>query len=411
MKVLQINQTYIHGGSTGRIVYELLLTQQKAGIDGYVVYGYSDGEAMDGHSLCLQRNHIRRKFNILKTRLFDVHGFYNEYETKVLLRLIEEMRPDVIHLHNIHNHYVHVGHLFEFIKEHNIPVIWTLHDCWSFTGHCCYFDYVHCDKWKTICHDCPSIRNYPQTWSFDRTDKNYKLKRKTFTGVKNLTLVTPSRWLANLTRESLLKEYPVEIINNGVDTNVFRPTVNNVKEQLGIRDKKMILAVAAIFERRKGTEYLLQLPKLLSDDEVLVLVGHNEDQQNLFAQDHCIGIGKTNSVVELADYYSAADVFINPTLEDNFPTTNLEALACGTPVVTFKTGGSPESIDENVGRVVEKGDIEGMLDSVREITSRGKNYYTINCVNKARNLYNRDIQYMKYVNLYNEVYERSDGKA
>lgn len=407
MKVLQINQTYKNGGSTGRIVYELLLTQQKAGIDGFVVYGYSDGEAMDDYSLCLQRNKLRRKLNILYTRLFDVHGFYNEYETNVLLRYIEETHPDVIHLHNIHNHYVHVGRLFEYIKEHNIPVVWTLHDCWSFTGHCAYFDYVHCDKWKTNCHDCPSLRDYPPTWFFDRTDKNYKLKRKTFTGVKNLTLVTPSRWLANLTRESFLKEYPVETINNGVDTNVFRPTENNIKERLGISNKKMLLAMASVFDRRKGTDYLLQLPQLLNDDEVLVLVGLGENQKKLFSKKRCIGIGRTNSVNELAGFYSAADVFINPTLEDNFPTTNIESLACGTPVVTFNTGGSPESVDGIVECVVEKGDIQGLLKSVRELTSKGKYFYTANCVEKARKRFNKDIQYMKYVELYKKIFDKS----
>lgn len=400
MKVLQINQTYRNGGSTGRIAYELLLTQQRVGIDGFVVYGYSDGEVVDENSMCLQRNQIRRKLNILRTRLFDCHGYYNEYETKHLLRYIEELHPDIIHLHNIHNHYVHVGRLFKYIKEHNIPVVWTLHDCWPFTGHCAYFDYAHCEKWKVGCHQCPSLREYPPTWFFDRTNKNYKLKKETFTGVKKLTLVTPSQWLADLTRDSFLKEYPVEVINNGVDTNVFCPSENNVKNSLSIYGKKMLLAMATMFDRRKGTEYLLQLPKMLNDDEVLVLVGLADDQKKVFSQDRCIGLGRTNNVSELAAYYSAADVFINPTLEDNFPTTNIEALACGTPVVTFRTGGSPESVDDSVGCIVEKGDLQAMLHSCREIISRGKDFYSSNCVEKARKLYNKDIQYMKYIELY-----------
>ena len=406
MKVLQINQTYRNGGSTGRIVYELLLTQQKAGIDGFVIYGYSDGEAMDDNSLCLQRNMIRRKLNILFTRLYDVHGFYNEYETKVLLQYLEKIRPDVIHLHNIHNHYVHVGRLFDFIKKNDIPVVWTLHDCWPFTGHCAYFDYAHCDKWKVGCYHCPSLRDYPPTWFIDRTDKNYILKKNTFTGVKNLTLVTPSRWLANLTRESFLKEYPVETINNGIDTNVFRPIENNVKERLGISNKKMMLAMASVFDRRKGTDYLLELPQLLNDDEVLVLVGLSENQKKLFPQERCIGIGRTNSVEELAGFFSAADVYINPTLEDNFPTTNIESLACGTPVVTFNTGGSPESVNGIVGCVVERGDLQGLLKSVREVTSKGKNYYSVNCVEKAHKLFNKDIQYMKYIELYKKICDK-----
>jgi len=397
IKVLQIN-TFYQFGSTGRIVRDLKMLCEQQGIESYAAFG---PEIDNGEDRILRLQSIpRRKLNILRTRLFDCHGFYNEEETKRLINWIEEIRPDVIHLHNLHNHFVHVGRLFEYIKQHNVPVIWTLHDCWPFTGHCAYFDYSGCEKWKTGCGHCTSLRNYPPTWFFDRTDKNYRLKKDTFTGVQRLTLVTPSQWLAGLTRDSFLNEYPVEVINNGVDTNVFCPSENNIKNSLDICGKKMFLAMATMFDRRKGTEYLLQLPKLLNDDEVLVLVGLAEDQKKVFAQDRCIGLGRTNNVKELAAYYSAADVFINPTLEDNFPTTNIESLACGTPVVTFRTGGSPESVDDSVGCVVEKGDLQAMLQSSREIISRGKGNYSTNCVEKACRLYNKDIQYMKYIELY-----------
>lgn len=399
MKILQINTVFCNGGSTGRIVYDLMQTQIRNGIEAYVAYGYETGAAHVANTICLQ-GWLRRKANIFRTRLFDHHGFYNEEETHRLIKWMDKIHPDIIHLHNIHNHYVHVGRLFEYIKQNDIPVVWTLHDCWPFTGHCAYFNYSGCEKWKIGCGNCPSLRNYPPTWFFDRTDKNYRLKRDTFTGVKKLTLVTPSKWLAGLTRDSFLNEYPVEVINNGVDTNVFCPSENNIKNSLDICGKKIFLAMATIFDRRKGTEYLLQLPKLLNDDEVLVLVGLAEAQKKVFAQDRCIGLGRTNNVSELAAYYSAADVFINPTLEDNFPTTNIEALACGTPIVTFRTGGSPESVDETVGCVVEKGDLQAMLHSCREIISRGKDFYSSNCVEKARKLYNKDIQYMKYIELY-----------
>ena len=363
------------------------------------------GEEMDNGDANVFRmqSFLRRKINILRTRLYDAHGFYNEEETKQLIKWMSQIRPDVIHLHNIHNHFVHVGMLFDYIKMHNIPVVWTLHDCWPFTGHCAYFDYSNCEKWEMGCGHCPSLREYPPTWFFDRTRKNFEKKKGTFTGVANLTLVTPSQWLADLTRLSFLKEYPVKVINNGVDTNAFQPSAKNLKADLGISDKKMLLAMASVFDRRKGTEYLLQLPKLLKDDEVLVLVGLSDSQKNLFTQDKCIGVGRTNNIAELADYYSTADVFINPTLEDNFPTTNIEALACGTPVVTFRTGGSPESVDETVGRVVEKGDLQALLQSAREVFATGKDVYSNHCVEKARRLYNKDIQYMKYIELYKNV--------
>lgn len=411
MKVLQINQTYRNGGSTGRIAYELLCHQLNAGMDGFVVYGYSDGEAPDSHALCLQRNTLRRKFNILRTRLFDHHGFYNETETKRVLQFLDDYRPDIIHLHNIHNHYIHVGRLFHYIKENDIPVVWTLHDCWPFTGHCAYFDYANCDKWKTVCRDCPSLKEYPPTWLFGRTTRNYNDKKAAFCGVNHMVLVTPSQWLADIAGKSFMNEYSIRVINNGVDVSAFCPKDSKIKRELGIEGKKMILAMATIFDRRKGVDYLNRLPSMLDDNEVLVLVGLSKEQKKTFAQDKCIGLGRTHSVEELADYYSAADVFINPTLEDNFPTTNLEALACGTPVVTFKTGGSPESIDETVGRVVEKGNLNGLLKSIREVLSIGKDAFISHCVEKARCCYNKDIQYLKYIELYKEVYNLFYAKS
>lgn len=414
LKILQINTFYLHG-STGRIVKDLKEVSESNHLEAYAAFG-PEIDNNDYGILKLQSVQ-RRKFNILRTRLFDHHGFYNEKETNKLIRWMDELKPDIIHLHNIHNHFVHVGRLFDYIKKHNIPVVWTLHDCWPFTGHCAYFDYANCDKWKTMCHDCPSLHDYPPTWFIDRSSKNYKDKKDVFSGVNNLTLVTPSKWLADLTRDSFLKEYPVRVINNGVDTQKFNSQIVNIKSHLGIEGKKMLLAMATTFDRRKGTQYLKQLPEMLNDDEVLVLVGLAKEQLGQFNMPKCIGIGRTNSVEELAAYYSAADVFINPTLEDNFPTTNIEALACGTPVVTFNTGGAVESVldgesvvTENeiiyssVGAVVPKGDLQLMLTAIREIMARGKAEYSVACREKAEERYDKNKQYMKYIELYNEIY-------
>ncbi len=414
LKVLQINTFYLHG-STGRIVKDLKEVSESNHLEAYAAFG---PEIDNGDNGILKLQTVpRRKWNILRTRLSDHHGFYNEIETDKLIRWMDELKPDIIHLHNIHNHFVHVGRLFDYIKKHNIPVVWTLHDCWSFTGHCAYFDYANCDKWKTMCHDCPSLHDYPPTWFFDRSSRNYKDKKDVFSGVKNLTLVTPSKWLADLTRDSFLKEYPVRVINNGVDAQKFNPHILNLKIHLGIDGKKMLLAMATTFDRRKGTQYLKQLPEMLNDDEVLVLVGLAKEQIEQFNIPKCVGIGRTNNVEELATYYAAADVFINPTLEDNFPTTNIEALACGTPVVTFNTGGAVESVldgesvvTENeiiyssVGAVVPKSDLEAMLTAIRKIMARGKAEYSVACREKAEERYDKNKQYMKYIELYNEIY-------
>ena len=402
MKILQLNTVYKNGGSTGRIVYDLQKMHEQNGIDSYVAYGYNTNNEVVKNTICLQ-NSLRRKWNTLKTRLFARHGFYNITETKRLIKYMDEVKPDVIHLHNIHNHYVNVEMLFDYIKKHEIPIVWTLHDCWPFTGWCAYFDYAQCNKWKTECHHCPSKHDYPFTWFFDRSKSNYHKKKNSFCGVKNLTLVTPSRWLADLTRKSFLKEYPVEVINNGTDTKVFYPMETDLKSRLGIEDKKMILAIAAKLSKRKGADYMLQIPTKLKEDEVLVLLGLRNEQIQSLPKNKCIGITYTNSVQELAEFYSAADVFINPTLEDNFPTINIEALACGSPIVTFRTGGSVEVIDKQTGFIIEQGNLDAMLNAVREILSNSKENYRIYCRKKAVNLYEKEKQYAKYVELYKRI--------
>ena len=414
MKVLQINATFKNGGSTGRIAYDLMQIMECNGIESYAAYGIDCGAEDDRAILLQSKNELR--WGQLQSRLFARHGFYNRSATKRLLAYMDKIKPDIVHLHNIHGFYVNCGMLFDYIKAHNIPVVWTLHDCWSFTGWCAYFDYSGCDKWKTLCNNCPSKKDYPKAWISARANTNFDLKRNTFCGVCNLTLVTPSKWLAQLTRDSFLKEYPVRVINNGVDISVFKPTKTSIKKDMGIEGKKMILAVAGGLAKRKGSEYLMKIPSLLNEDEVLVILGIRENQKKLLPSQKCIGINYSNSVEKRAMIYSAADIFINTTLEDNFPTTNIEAMACGTPVVTFDTGGSIEAVIDNelvltegkikhtaVGGVVPKGDMESMLLLVREMLSGDREKYKESCVNKVVRYYNKQEQYQKYVKLYREV--------
>lgn len=399
MKVLQINTVYRTGGSTGRIVHDLKGTMESHFIEAYVGYGHGDFSD-DNSRVFRMQGKLNLKLSILKTRLWGRHGFYNYKSTRCLLNFIDQVNPDVIHLHNIHGHYLNIKLLFNYIKSKAIPVVWTLHDCWAFTGWCAYFDYKQCGKWKTECNHCPSLKDYPCTWFFDTSRKNYYDKKSLFLGVENLVLVTPSQWLANLSRESFLNNYPVKVIHNGTDISVFKPCGDNIKEKLGIGGKKMILAIAARLEPRKGAKYLLRLPYLLNGDEVLVLLGLTKEQLSVIPSERCIGIEYTNSLEELASYYSAADVFINPTLEDNFPTTNIEALACGTPIVTFRTGGSIEVINNTTGFVVDKGDINGLLKSIRVILQKGKSAYMEACRGMAVAEFNKEKQYVKYINLY-----------
>lgn len=408
MKVLQINTRYYNGGSTGRITYDLKKVMEANEIESYVAFGYGY-DPKTGEKETVYRIESDRELLVSKlwTKAIGHHGFNNKAATKRLLTWIDEVKPDIIHMHNIHNHYVNIGMLLGYITEKSIPCVLTMHDCWTFTGHCAYFDYSRCDKWKTGCNHCPSLSDYPKTFALiDPSPWNYKMKQQFFAPL-NITFVSPSQWLCDLQQKSFLKDKPCEVINNGVDVNVFKPTKSDVRKQYGIGDRKMILAVAGGLAPRKGKDYLLKLPTLLHDDEVLLLVGLQKGQETLLPKtDKVIGIHRTKTSDELVGLYSEADVFINPTLEDNFPTTNIEALACGTPVVTFRTGGSVEVVTPDTGCIVNKGDMKALLSAVREVLSQGKTHYAGACRMKAVADYNKNVQYGKYIELYKQILSR-----
>lgn len=405
MKVLQINTRYYNGGSTGRIAYDLKQVMEANGIESYAAFGFGY-EPKEEEKATVYRIESDRELLISKlwTKATGHHGFNNKAETKRLLAWIDKVQPDIIHMHNIHNHYINVRMLLEYIAKKNIPCVLTMHDCWTFTGHCAYFDYSGCNKWKTGCNHCPSLRDYPKTYALiDPSPWNYKMKQKLFAPL-NITFVSPSQWLCDLQQQSFLKDKPCKVINNGVDVEVFKPVKSNVREEYGIGNRKMILAVAGGLSPRKGREYLLRLPTLLRDDEVLVLVGLQKGQESLLPQtDKVIGIQRTKTSDELVGLYSEADVFINPTLEDNFPTTNIEALACGTPVVTFLTGGSAEVVTPETGLVVNKGDMDDLLAAIRTIIANGNAHYQEACRKKAVADYNKYVQYGKYIELYKRL--------
>lgn len=376
MKVLMINS--VCGiGSTGRICTDIAdeLTEngheckiafgRKAVPERYQKYAYritSDGGV---------------KINALKARLFDNEGFNAAGATKKLISFIEEYNPDVIHLHNLHGYYLNVKILFDYLKKTDKKVVWTLHDCWAFTGHCANFQYPVCDKWKTGCFDCERKAKYPKSF-VDNSQKNYLEKERVFCGVKNLTVVTPSEWLARLVKESFLGRYPTKVINNGIDTSVFRPTESDFKERNGLKDKKMILGVANVWDEFKGINDFIGLSKKISDDYRIVLVGLDEKQLGMLPE-NILGITRTNNTKELAEIYTAADVLFNPTYEDNYPTVNLEAQACETPVVTYDTGGSGESVPKE--NVIAAGDVDAFLNleksqlKVKYIDKRDKSLF------------------------------------
>lgn len=306
---------------------------------------------------------IDNKIHAIQTRLFDTHGFGSKKATADFLKWADKYDPDILHLHNIHGYYINFEMLFDWIKSRpQMKVIWTLHDCWAFTGHCAYFTAVDCNKWKTQCKCCPQLKSYPTCNFNGNVETNFKRKKSAFTGVKNMSLVTPSKWLAGLVKESFLKDYPVEVINNGIDTSIFKPTPSDFRKRYHIEDKKVLLGVAAVWDERKGLNDFVKLSKMLDDDYKIVLVGLSEKQIKE-VPDNIIKISRTNSAVELAEIYTAADVFLNLTYEDNYPTVNLEAQACGTPVITYDTGGSVESACPN-GIVIKKNNLDNLSKTI-----------------------------------------------
>lgn len=365
MKVLIINS--VCGiKSTGRIAAELADEFAKEGHTVRIAYGREEvPEKYREYAVQIGSDGDVR-LNALKSRILDNDGFCAKKATKEFLQWADTFDPDLIWLHNLHGYYINIQQLFSWIKSRpSMEVRWTLHDCWAFTGHCSYFTYAKCDKWTIHCENCPQKKEYPTSYVLDRSRSNYDRKREIFTGVKNMKLITPSQWLADLVKISFLKEYETEVRHNTINTAVFRPVKSDIKEKIGVRDRKMILGVAAQWQPSKGFPDFLKLNEILPDQYAIVLVGLTEEQLRDLPRG-IIGITRTNNAEELAELYSAADVFVNPTYEDNYPTVNLEAIACGTHVITYDAGGSPESAAED-GTIVETGNIEELANQIRRI--------------------------------------------
>lgn len=396
-------------GSTGKIMLQIA---QKARLEGCAVTTVSKG--WKGFKKILNcrtdKNHvyvnnfasnaIHYKFGIY----FGVNGFFSFFATLRLLFLLKKKQINVVHLHNLHNFCFNLPLLFHFIKKNNISVIWTLHDCWTFTGRCPYFDLTKCERWKNGCHDCPyPKKSYPQSY-IDSSRMMWNLKRKWFTGIKHCTLVTPSHWLADLVKQSYLKDYPIKVINNGIDLSIFKPTENDFRERYEIMDKKIVLGVAFGWSKRKGLDVFIELAKRLPNDYRIVLVGTDDNVDNQLPSE-IISIHRTQNQKELAKIYTAADVFANPTREDNYPTVNMESIACGTPVVTFRTGGSPEIPDEISGSVVECDDVDAMEFEIRRICEE-KPFPVEACLSRAKTFDMND-RFDEYVELYKEIEKKS----
>ena len=403
MKLIQIN-TALNNSSTGKIANQIGDLCIDNGWESYLAYG-GRRPRVDSRSKVIKiGNRFDTYWHALMTKLFDRHGFSSTRATKRLISKIKKINPTIIHLHNLHGYYINVEVLFNFLSKVKTPIIWTLHDCWSFTGHCSHFEHAGCYKWKTHCFKCPQKHSYPESVFADNSRANYSQKKYLFNSVENLTIVSVSSWLNDNIRQSFLSNYKSLVIHNGIDLDRFKPVCyKEFSKKNRLEDKFIVLGVAHVWSKKKGLNDFIELSKMLDSDFAIILVGISKKQQKKIPG-NIICIERTNCQQQLAEIYSCADLYLNLTLEDSYPTTNLEAIACGTPVVTYRTGGSVESVINDCGYVVDKGDIKATKTILYNL--KNKELETVSkdhLLSVARKEFNKDRKFLEYFELYKNI--------
>lgn len=395
MKVLEINS--VCGiRSTGRICTDLADVLKENGHECLIAYGRES--VPEGYKNISYRigSDADVKLHALKARLFDAAGFGSKKATEKLIEKIKAYNPDIIHLHNIHGYYLNIEILFDYLKKADKPVVWTLHDCWAFTGHCAYFTTVGCDKWKTGCFACSQKKRYPSSFFCDSSKQNWQKKKELYTSVENMKLVTPSEWLAGLVMESFLGKYTVKSIPNGIDLNAFKPTESDFREKYGLQNKKIILGVATAWSDRKGLNEFTELAAILDESYRVVLLGLTPEQINKLPN-NILGLAATNTLDELAGIYSAADVFVNAGKEETMGLTTVEAMACGTPVVTSNLTAVPEVVTSDGGIVLDELTAQSIKCGIEKVLKSEFN------TRRNAEKYEKKQQYLKYLKLYLEM--------
>lgn len=406
-RIVQINPVLRTSTSTGRIMQEIGALAESAGWHNWCAYG----KGRDGIRTCTTDilpvgDKWSTALHGLITRAFDSHGLGSSRATREFVKTLEAINPDIIHIHNIHGYFLNYQIFFDYLKYSRAKVIWTVHDCWLYTGHCYHYSFIGCDAWKRGCGKCPQRGAFPRSLFIDRSRKNFIDKKLSFTSIpkERMVIVPVSEWMRNEMSHSFLRDYPFQVIHNGIDTSVFRPCNGlKIREKLGIgEDKKIILGLTSIWCAEKGLDDFIQLSKMLNDNEIIVMVGVDARTAKRLPAS-IKWLRRTENIDMLAQLYSEALAFVNPTYQDNYPTVNLEAISCGTPVVTYRTGGSVESITPATGRIVEQGDVEGILLSVREIGNLGKDNFTQACRDYALANFRKEDRYNDYLRLYERL--------
>jgi len=403
-KLLQINPVVRLNTSTGRIMKEIGETALAAGWESYIAYsGARDGVPPHSSQLVPVGDKLDLAVHAAATRLLDAHGLVSRRATKQLIRRIREIDPDIVHIHNVHGYWLNYPMFCEYLRQSGKPVVWTVHDCWLYTGHCYYYSAAHCDRWRTGCGHCPQKRAFPASWLLDRSARNWRDKRRAFGSLDRLTLVPVSDWIRQEMARSFLAGKRFRVIHNGIDLETFRPEAGAAEPRPG---GTVILGVASIWLEEKGLGDLIALAGKLRPDEQLVLVGRMSEEQRRRIPAGVRLIERTENVQALAALYAGATVFVNPTWQDNYPTVNLEAIACGTPVVTYRTGGSIEAVAEGTGFVVEQGDVDALLARCRELAAADRAATAARCREHALRHFGKQDRYKEYIQLYEDLTAR-----
>ena len=408
-KLLQIN-TCNNVYSTGKIASDIGELAIKNGWESFIVSSKNDGYAPSENYPIFVGNKADVYLHALESRLCDNSGFghFSKQASRELISYIEKIQPDIIHLHIIHGYYLNLPILFEFIAKRNIQVVWTIHSCWEFTGHCSFFDSIQCEKWKTGCYDCQQLKEYPTSWFYDRSAKNYEEKKILFTSIDKCVLVPVSQWLGNLLKDSFLNVFPIKTIYNGIDTRKFKESSNaiDIRKKYISTGERIAIGVASTWEKRKNLKDYILLSKVVPRNWHIILVGLS-DEQIKSIPDSIIGIKKTTNFQELVDLYSAADVVLNLSLEETFGLTTVEGFACGTPSIVYNKTASPELVTPETGYVVEAGDIQGVSKCLSVIDEKGKQFFSKACRERAEIYFDKDKNFMQYINLYNDLLKQN----
>lgn len=402
MRVLQINATY-GTGSTGEIICGIAESGSQYGIETFFAISNSAVKSSDGKVFTIG-NLFDHKVHAICSRVFGSQGQYSFMATRRLLKWIDQIKPDIIHLHNIHNNYININLLFKYIKNNKIQTVITLHDCWFFTGKCCHFLYDNCNKWITVCGKCPRKKKEIPSYFFDRSTADFEKKRILIGDNIYVHVVGCSEWLTECARKSLLKNRVEKTIYNGIDLNIFFPRNSTINSELCLEHKFVILGMANKWLSEDNVETFEYITSHLDNSMVLLLLGCTKEQiHRNKSNKNIIMKGFTRDRQELANYYSKADVFVNVTKVDSFPTVNIESIACGTPVITYDSGGSKETIDHETGIVVPYGDYETLFKCIKIVQRNGKGAYTEKCCQRARRLYNKEERFAEYAELYTKL--------